>query len=646
MPELGDDFGDNRPQFAFRLGPQCRYYCCLGSTGGTMMNKAMLAVVTMLLTLLSACGGGGGSGGSASSSSSGGTSSSGGSSIPTDLSALASKFSIPRQDANGWSILTPSSDSRLIYVANGGNDATAKIYTPSSTEVGADPYKPAGAILPYSSIDAALAQARAGYPDYILLKRGDTWTRTAMIAMKAGRSATERMVLGYYGSATARPIVKNYGVNLGHASYSALNGIQFTAARRNPKSAEFLGVAKADLNTDNNAGFDALGGYNNTVTGGLLIEDCWFDWFAGNIVQSPLTTAPVLTDVIIRRNIFTNDYSTAGHAQGLYSDRASIWLEENIFDHNGWYKQGDTNFSNPAEGKATMFNHNTYFGEARETVFRNNLFLRPSSIGSKFTSNTASGTNVVNTWDLWIDNNLYVEGEVGISLGGNDDQNNGPRWRNIHVTNNVMMHIGRTQPTLRTLGWGLDVQDWDGGEVTGNIFAHWGDATLNNNYAIFSSGDTNDVTYSGNIIYNIPSGGPLIAFRDGAIQKRIKFTGNDIWTNSTTGQLLSYTLTSNAGFGNNYFHSARNAAQWFSVNSAYSSLDQYKTATGDTTSVAGERSYVAPERTIETYLATQGYATDMDSFAARLCTQSKFNWLPNLRASVINDYIRAGFLKN
>ena len=59
------------------------------------------------------------------------------------------------------------------------------------------------------------------------------------------------MVLGYYGSAIARPIVKNYGVNLGHASYSAIIGIQFTAARRNPTSTEFLGFANADLDGNN-----------------------------------------------------------------------------------------------------------------------------------------------------------------------------------------------------------------------------------------------------------------------------------------------------------------------------------------------------------------------------------------------------------
>lgn len=604
-----------------------------------MKSKVLLAIIATFAALLSACGGdsAGGSGSTATS----GASHVSGSTLPTDLAGLAGKFTMPAQDANGWSILTPSADSRLIYVSTSGDDGSAQTYTPSSAQIGADPYNPSGAILPYASIDAALAQARAGYPDYILLKRGDTWTHDAVIRLKAGRSATERSVLGYYGSAAARPTVLHNGVNFSWASNSAVVGIRFYASQRNPASPDFVGFASVV----GVSGFDGLLGYGGSLTGGLLIEDCWFDWFAGNVLQSPLANFAPLTDIIVRRNLITNNYSTAGHSQGLYTARVSLWLEENIFDHNGWYKQGDTNFSAQAEGKATMFNHNTYFGEARETVFRNNLFLRASSIGNKFTSNTASGTNAVKTWDVLIDNNLYVEGEVGVSLGGNDDQNNGPRWRNIHFTNNVMTHIGRTRPTLRTLGWGLDVQDWDGGKVTGNIFAHWGDATLNNNFGIYSSGHSNDVSYTGNIIYNIPSGGPLVAFRDGAVNMRVTFTGNDLWTN-TTGQLLTYTLTGNAGFGDNYYYSARNAAQWFSVNGAYASLDQYRSASGDTTSMAQQRSYVEPSRTVETYLAAKGLATDMDSFAALLCTQSKFNWRPDLRASAINDYIRAGFARN
>lgn len=590
------------------------------------MLKIMLPLVTVLFTLVAGCGGGG----------SGET----GPSEPSNLSGLSSKFTMPPQDASGWSILTPSADSRLIYVSTSGNDTGAQFYSPSSTEVGTDPFNPSGSILPYATIDAALAQARAGYPDYILLKRGDTWTRTGAIVLKAGRSATERAVLGYYGTATARPEVKQYGINLGRASYSAVIGIKFYAAQRNPNSPDFVGFA----NVGSNIGFDGLGGYNNSLVGGLLIEDCWFDWFAGNILQSPQTTAPVLTNIIIRRNIITNNYSVGGHSQGLYSDRASIWLKENIFDHNGWYQQGAGNVQ--AEGRATMFNHNTYFGSARDTVFRNNLFLRASSIGNKFTSNTAAGINEVKAWNLLIDNNLYIEGEVGISLGGNDDQNNGPRWRNIQVTNNVMMHVGRAQPTLRTLGWGLDVQDWDSGLVTGNIFTAWGDSTLNNNYAIHAVGHSNDVSYTGNIINNISSGSPLVQFLDGALQQRITFTGNDIRTESTS-QLLKYALASNAGFANNYFFSARAQSQWFAVNGATNStLDQYRTASGDTTSTAGKRGYVAPDRTIETYLASQGYATDMNSFVTALCNQSKWNWVPALGASAINNYVRAGFATN
>jgi hypothetical protein len=600
------------------------------------MKRNWAAPLVVLAMIVSGCGGG--SGGSGTSTTSGANTVVSGSTLPSDLAGLAAKFSFPPQDANGWSILTPSADSRLIYVSTSGNDATARSYTKASAEVGADAFNPSGAILAYATIDAALAQARAGYPDYVLLKRGDTWTRTAAINLKAGRSANERSVLGYYGNTSARPTLLQKGVNFSWASYAAVVGIRFYASQRNPASADFLGFA----NVSGESGFDGLLGYGGTVTGGLLIEDCWFDWFAGNVLQSPLANYAPLTDIIVRRNLITNNYSTGGHAQGFYTSRTSVWLEENIFDHNGWYKQGGTTFSDPAEGKATMFNHNTYFAEARDTVFRNNLFLRASSIGNKFTSNTASGTNQINAWNLWIDNNFYVEGEVGISLGGNDDQNNGPRWRNIHVTNNVMMHIGRTQPTLRTLGWGLDVQDWDGGVVSGNIFTAWGDATLSNNYAIFSSGNTNDVTYSGNIIHGIASGGPLVAFRDGAIQVRTKFNGNDVWT-STTGQLLSYTLPTNAGFAGNYFHSARNAAQWFSINGANASLDQYKTATGDTTSVAGERSYLDAGRTIETYLGTKGLATDMNSFVALLYGQSKFNWDPTLGAAAINGYVRTGF---
>jgi hypothetical protein len=97
-------------------------------------------------------------------------------------------------------------------------------------------------------------------------------------------------------------------------------------------------------------------------------------------------------------------------------------------------------------------------------------------------------------------------------------------------------------------------------------------------------------------------------------------------------------------FADNTFSSANDPARWFSVvGENYSTWDSYCAASGDTTSVAAQPAYVDPTRTLESYLASLGYATDMDSFAAELRQQSKANWRPELTAAAINDYIRAGF---
>ncbi len=549
-------------------------------------------------------------------------------------------FDLPPQDTHGWSRLTPSSDSRLIYVSSSeGDDATAHAYLPTDSAIGDDPFNPAANVMPYASIDAALAQTREGYPDYVLLKRGDNWTTSRAIALKAGRSPAERSVLGYYGVYNARPRVKPYGVNLDDASYSAVIGIQFSATQRNPASPDFLGLE----NVANDSGFHMLGGYGNSLVGHVLIEDCLFEWFAGNSIQSGVDNGgPILENVVLRRNIIADNYSTLSHSQGIFSAWSSVLLEENTFDHNGWYLQAFAG-STKADAVATMFNHNTYFAESRNTIFRNNLFIRSSSINNKFTSNTTEGTNQVLAWNILVDNNLYVDGEIGISLGGNKDQDNGPRWRDIRVTNNVMMHIGRSQPTNRTLGWGLEIDDWDGGLVKGNIFTHWGDATVGNTYATVSSGDTRNVEFSDNIVHNVQGGNALFQFRDGALQSGITFFSNEI-DGSGNQRLVLSTLTETGGFHDNYFYSTADESNWFSINDAkYSSLDDYRTATGDNTSVAEARSYADPERTLETYLSSIGYATDMDSFVAEAKQQSKFHWRTQLTANTINAYIREGF---
>lgn len=551
-----------------------------------------------------------------------------------------SEFTLPDQDENGWSILTPSEDSRLIYVSSSsGNNDSAKIYALSSADVGDDPYHPAGDIKPFKTIEAALGELRAGYPDYILLKNGETWEPEGTIHLTKGRSLDERMVLTTYGSDTERPTVKNCGVNFDDADFSAVIGIHFVASRRNPSSADFVGFD----NDPKTSGFNALGGYGNSITQGILIEDCHFDWFRGNVIQSsPDHGGEILTEIIVRRNIITNNYSTDSHSQGLYTSHVSMLLEENIFDHNGWYKQGSSNAQD--EGMATMFNHDTYFTDTRNTIFRKNLFLRPSSIGTKFTSNSSNDTNEINAWNILLDNNLYIEGEVAISMGGNNDYDNGPRWENILIVNNVIMHVGRTQPTNRTLGWGIDIDDWKKGLVMGNILTSWGDEeSLRNNWAILSQGHTSDVQYSENIIYDIYGGQALVRFTDGAIQENIIFYNNTIDTNDTA-ILLYYSPLSNSGFYDNSYYTNNEEGRWFSSSEeGYINFERYQALSGDTGSICEEKGYVDPDRTIETYLETIGLPTDMDSFVEALVRQSKQNWNDDLSADTINNYIRDGF---
>lgn len=587
------------------------------------------------------------------------------------------KFTLPEQDADGWSILKPSSDSRIIYVSStAGNDDTAIVYdmadsTVSST-LGSDVFHPSGVIFPYASIEAAIAQMRNGYPDYVLFKRGDRWNDGGLTISTKGRSANERAVIGAYGDTTLeRPLIVNGGTNLNKSAYLALLDLHLNRSDRNPDSADFVGFNKVDDGTK------GIGATLASPEGGFLIEGCWFEWFANNVIQSLAYDAdkhllPV-SDIIVRRNIFNNNYSTTAHAQGIYAAYSSMLVEENIFDHNGWYKQGDG--ATTAEGKATLFNHNTYFVDSTDTIFRNNLFLRSSSIGTKFTSNTMVEEGIPNqirAWNILVDNNFYAEGEVVISLGGNKDQDNGPRWANIIVYNNVATAIGRTFPTSRTLGWGIGISDWKGGLVQNNLMFNWGKKDVyTNTYGLNAAGHLTNTIIDSNIVYGIATNTCAVKltnesgnFENPSVDN-ITFTNNEITlTEDLNGSVMHHLIkpTEQTFANNTYWLKNANDDGWFMTSSYYSfdgitdnrtvTFPQLMSVQEDNTSVQQEIDYVDTTRTIGGYLQSANYAsglnsdTEMDKLVALLKTQRKGNWSGDLTAAALNSYFRAGFCVN
>ena len=553
-----------------------------------------------------------------------------------------SKFNLPPQDVSGWSILQPSSDSRIMYVSNAGNDSTAQIYTKSDSAIGSDVFNPKGDVKAFSSFAAAMSNARQGYPDYVLLRRGDSWS-TSGITPKAGRSVKERSVLGYYGAAIERPTIKtgnNAGINItDNSNNSAVVGIRFVAQKRNPNSSEFVGFA----NVQSVRGLDIYVSSSDHVNG-ILIEDCWLDWFEENAIQ----TNGNGTDLVLRRNLITNHYSTESHSQGLYLNAAELFLDENIFDHNGWYQIGDDAGSNKSVGGATKFNHNTYFAFARNIVMRGNFFLRASSMGNKFTANPSGGTNTIEAWNILMDNNFYAHGELGIGIGGNKDNGDGPRFKNIHIVNNVLTEIGHGRPTDRNIGWGVAMDDWDGGVFTKNLFTHIGNTdTVVNVYAWSAGGHSTGVSYTDNIAYDIngKEDREFVKFENGATHKNVVISGNHIQaTEGSLTTLMEYALDPPGVIPeNNFLWSPKDQSRWVTPNSGFITLDQYRADSGDYTSVATKLDYVDPERTIATYMKSMGKTGALQSLIDELTKQSKMNWRPQYTAKALNTYMRNGY---
>lgn len=431
---------------------------------------------------------------------------------PSVLPPAPSAVTPPLLNKHGWTVFTPAPDSRIVYVSSSaGDDGTGRVYSADSPELNGDPRRPNSQIDAFRTFREAYKKTREGYPDWVLLKSGDTFNES--LAVRSGRSQQEPFLLGSYGAKATQPLVKignQRGVRICCESFNdiAIQGLDFYAQKRDPDSPAFESFeGKSGLSVFVKAGHS---GRN------LLIEGNKFRFVTGNSIQAEGT----LTDVVFRRNLVANAYSTTGHSQGLYGRNIAIVLEDNIFDHNGWYQKQKKSVGNKTGGQATMFNHNTYFTDTYDVVMRNNIFLRPASIGSKWTAESGQAS----TRNIIINNNLYIDGEIGISIGGNKD---GPyRFKNIQITDNVLVDIGRSQPTDRDFAWYLWVKDWDTGSITGNTLIHPGSTSTSNIVGMRLEGSNRAVRFTGNKLYGFGNGYGVLVKEKAALQN-ISLTHND-----------------------------------------------------------------------------------------------------------------------
>ena len=566
--------------------------------------------------------------------------------VPT-YKVQAGEFNLyPREtngwDETGWSIVTPSNDSRLIYVSSSvGDDDTAEYYAPNDVS---DIQYP-DIIRPFRSVHAALDSVRDGYPDWILLLGGDSWELTDRVELKSGRSVTERSVITSYGSGTERPTLKSNESEIlriwAEVSYVAIVGLALKAHKREPESLGFSGWG----NVSDSIGLRVYTPEGVTA-GSILIEGNYFNYFTKGI---SINGRGSHHDMVVRRNIVRNSYSEKIHAQGMYASHASVLLEENIFDHNGWYNKQEGSGNETAEGQATMFNHNTYFSEAFHSRFIRNIFLRSSSIQNKWAANSDKygAVDSIESHDLWMEENIYVGGEIGISAGGNTDHDTGPRWENVTILNNVFLAIGRDQPTNRTLGWYIDASDWKNGSICGNYLLENDNALVTNLYGINLAGHNSSVSISENTIYGLmrsdPGNNTAAITIDSQEKTDVVVKGNNVQLAGSNMRVLLADNTSSISLeGNKYFSNA-DADMWFKANGSDENFDSWTIITGETNSIVGEDFFTQPGRSFETYLSVIGASASIETFVDRVANQFKDSWAPELTATAISDYIRGGY---
>jgi hypothetical protein len=124
----------------------------------------------------------------------------------------------PASPEQGWTVFTPSADTRKVHVSSSTGNDTNNGLTPAS---------------PKRTIAAGKALIRDGYPDWLLLKCGDTWTRPSATGARrplgSGAGAVASYGTGerpFLRSGTSDGIVPAFNTN---PNFVSVVGLHFKA---------------------------------------------------------------------------------------------------------------------------------------------------------------------------------------------------------------------------------------------------------------------------------------------------------------------------------------------------------------------------------------------------------------------------------
>ena len=384
-------------------------------------------------------------------------------------------------DANGWPIITPQSNSQIIYVSSStGNDNNNGL-TPQTA---------------VATIAKGESLLRNGYPDELLLKAGDTFVNQSFGDLNvSGQSASAPMVIGTYGTGPAPIVETNPNQDGGVAiaslpgrggNFLVVEGIDFYSYTRDPSNPAYAGPNTSEVGAD----------FINPNTWVMLAGDK-FNYYSTNIVFQAASSSVTPSTLTLYRNVITNAWSANSHSQGVFvAGVANLVIEQNIFDHNGW------NASIPG-AEQSIFNRNVYLQFNNGPVtFTGNISANSSSEGAQFRS---GGT---------ITGNLFLADSAGFSFGENPGTTvaaNGqvvpiPTITSTLATGNVILNSTSINSSsgVQPRSDGIQVFNASGPgvQVTNNIVADAVGPTVNES-GISLNTNVTGVSATNNIIYDV-----------------------------------------------------------------------------------------------------------------------------------------------
>jgi hypothetical protein len=402
----------------------------------------------------------------------------------------------------------------IVYLSSSGSDSNSCV---------ADPPINNSFATPCQTIAHGISLLRDQSPDWLLLKKGDTflnqtfdqWTLRGMnetLVSTNPNTYTGLMVIGAWPTtAGARPIVEVNASTQNHCilmqggggshtndfTYTAMQSINCYNYKRDPNNGSFT------ANIDNTLGFEIISA-GAPPQQFFLIEDCVFSFFTvGLNIQGSTGTSNIPT-FVFNGNVVQYNYrgsTNDRHAEGLlYVDVTTPVITNNVFNHNGWYN--NTGTGQPAD----EFNHNIYENnddsQTGKATVTNNIILSAAAngmearSGASATNNYFAGNAIVGYVDFvpsTFDHNVFTNGENhnfpadnGIAWGptvNNDAGNSNPSTLSFNIVANATNTDGGS--------FGLQLNTGTSGDTaTGNIVCNWPQPLIDSGSGNTTTGNT------------------------------------------------------------------------------------------------------------------------------------------------------------